>query len=476
MSDLQKHYRRILWIYPRGARRDELLDTLLEIAAPSPRETLNLIRCGLRARLGRPASRAVVVFAVLVALAGGFLGAAAANRLAWQTAPALPERAAVADAIFPGMQVWGGGDAALFVQPPDGEGINYGWADYWVKHTAQTRDVDAFTALTRDRLVAAGWTIRSGITSDDSPDAVTPSHEQGFWASKDGLLLSFADYHWGDRHYYDSDGAATFELYRMSPWWVRAATGLGGLLAALIGWLLTGWVSRRTEGRPMSTALAGTLTGVALAFLLPAVLISGNGLPIGHPSVSPFWTGLIYLGRGGAVWSGYFAIGVLAIAAIPRRRPRLPRWRPVLAGSTVAVLLATGTGFGWYRSAQPAAAGVRECKPLVPPALPAGVDVRLSRVARVFVSQTATADERNLLNAAIFRVTGTTGYNFYSEPLDQHFRAAYCGSVHLPLATARTLPWFFDVDLSSPGVYPALEAEVRHLPPVVGVQHVSAHE
>jgi hypothetical protein len=144
--------------------------------------------------------------------------------------------------------------------------------------------------------------------------------------------------------------------------------------------------------------------------------------------------------------------------------------------AAVVLLVVAGTAAGWYRFAPPAAAALRSCTPTVPPALPAGTDVRLSRVARVFVSQQSTADERNLLQAAIFRVAGATSFNFYSEPMDANFRQAYCGSAHLPLATARTLPWFFEVGLSSPGVFPALEAEVRHLPPVVGVQHVSADE
>jgi hypothetical protein len=333
--------------------------------------------------------------------------------------------------------------------------------------------VDAFTAQTRQRLVAAGWTIRSGIQSDDSPDAVTPSHELGFWASKGDKILSFSDYYWRDRAYYDSDGAAIFQLFRAAPPWLPAGTALGALLGAVIGWLLTGWVSRRTEDRPAISALTATLTGVALVFLLPAALFSaGAALPTVQPSITPFWSGLDYLGHGGAIWAGYFALAVLILAGLPRHPPSMPR--PGVA--VVTLLVVAGTAAGWYRFAPPAAASARACTPTVPPALPAGTDVRLSRAARVFVSQQSTADERNLLQAAIFRVTGTTSLGFYSEPLDATFRQAYCGSAHLPLATARTLPWFFEVGLSSPGAYPALAAEVRHLPPVVGVQHVSADE
>ncbi len=119
-------------------RREELLDTLLQAAPPGRRrrrptvgEAVDIVRCGLRARLGRPRSRGVVVYAVLVMLAGAYLGAFATHRIGWEFAPPLPSgqpAARLSATAFPGLQVWGGGDAELFVPQDDGEGIRYGSA------------------------------------------------------------------------------------------------------------------------------------------------------------------------------------------------------------------------------------------------------------------------------------------------------------------------------------------------------------
>jgi len=88
---LRARYRRLLWAYPPGRRREELLDALVEAAAPGRtrptlRERANLLRYGMRARLGRPASRGVVVIAVLVSLVMGYLAAAVAYRIALEDA------------------------------------------------------------------------------------------------------------------------------------------------------------------------------------------------------------------------------------------------------------------------------------------------------------------------------------------------------------------------------------------------------
>jgi len=53
-------------------------------------------------------------------------------------------------------EAWGGGDAAKIVRQGDGEGIEYGYATSWVKHTPVTRDVTGYTASARNRLEAAG--------------------------------------------------------------------------------------------------------------------------------------------------------------------------------------------------------------------------------------------------------------------------------------------------------------------------------
>src|ERR1700712_3765832 len=102
MSDeLGRAYRRLIRAYPRGPRRDELLDTLLEAAPPdrrrpTRRESVNLIRHGLRARLGYPRGRAVVVLVFLVGLVGAYFGGAAGNRLGWEFTTPVPSAATAA--------------------------------------------------------------------------------------------------------------------------------------------------------------------------------------------------------------------------------------------------------------------------------------------------------------------------------------------------------------------------------------------
>src|SRR6185503_2423947 len=109
------------------------------------------------------------------------------------------------ETVFPGMTVWGGGDAALFVRTNDGEGIQYGYADYWVKHTPATREVDTFTLAVRDRLRAAGWQIRSDVAPDLVPGeagevkAQKERYTRTFWATRDGLALQFSDVYRPDR-------------------------------------------------------------------------------------------------------------------------------------------------------------------------------------------------------------------------------------------------------------------------------------
>ena len=55
--------RRWLLAYPRAYRREraeEIMATVVESGRSGPRVVANLVRHGLRARLGRPASRTVV--------------------------------------------------------------------------------------------------------------------------------------------------------------------------------------------------------------------------------------------------------------------------------------------------------------------------------------------------------------------------------------------------------------------------------
>ncbi|MDT4988615.1 MAG: hypothetical protein QOI74_2709, partial [Micromonosporaceae bacterium] len=398
---LGRRYRRLLRVYPPGARRDELLDTLLQAAAPgrrgpTVRESANLLRHGIRARLGRPGSTAVVVFAVLVAVVGGFLGAAAAARLSWEAARPLPsgtEAGQLRATVFPGLTVWGGGDAALFVERNDREGIRYGYADYWVKHTSATRDVRPFTEAARDRLRAAGWRIRGDVTPIVEPGtAPTADSERltgAFWATRDGLALDFSDVYRPGGAADGSDGAALFHLSRTKPAWVDPAAVLGALLGALIGWLLTGWVSRRTERRARASLLVGAATGVAVVLVTPALLLMslglvlGGGSPSAQPPTAPFWAPLLDLGQGPVKTAGILAVVVVGVAAW--RRPSLPRraatppqpWRTqvVPIGALVALLVLLwgggwGRGGGLVGAAKGGWATRSLCTPTVPPAGP----------------------------------------------------------------------------------------------------------
>jgi hypothetical protein len=316
-DQLARRYARLLRVYPAGPRRGELLDTLLDAAGPdrewpTARETANLGRHGLRARLGRPGSRAVVVFATLVAIATGFVGAAAANRLAWAATPSLPTGAA-ADRLtavaFPGLPVRGGGDAPKFMPEAGGENIRYGYADYRVRHTAQTRDVAAYTEGVRDRLAAAGW----HIGAEPVPDPLGPADDRSnrmFWATRDHLRLEYSAAYWPGRARHDADGFVGFRLSHTENPWTAGAAAVGGLVGALAGWLLTGWVSRRTEPRPGVGGLLGVVAAIALILLLPAQLLTLDAV-VADPAVVPFWNGLVHLGRGPAVVAGLIALVVL---------------------------------------------------------------------------------------------------------------------------------------------------------------------
>ncbi|MER7006220.1 hypothetical protein ABT297_24685 [Dactylosporangium sp. NPDC000555] len=343
-GDLARRYRRLLSVYPPGPRREELLDTLLESAPPgrrwpTVRASISLLRHGARARLGRPGSVAVVVFAVLVALAGAGLGAIAGARLGWEAARPLPSGAEAEQlkaTVFPDMTVWGGGDAALFVRTDDNEGIQYGYAVYWVKHTPATREVRAFSEAVRDRLQASGWQIRSDVVPVLNPgdEGDDKQHKEQFtrtfWATRDGLALRFTNVYWSNVYWprpaTESDGAATFELSRTEPPWILPAGVLGALLGALIGWALTAWVSRRTERSWPATLFAAATTGFALLLLLPVLLLlclglilGGDKTPQGQPE-QPVWAVLFTLFGGLTKTVGILGLAVLIVAAWPRRR------------------------------------------------------------------------------------------------------------------------------------------------------------
>lgn len=310
---LERDYRRLVLAYPPGPRRAEMLQTLLDCAPddrkrPAAREVGNILRHGLRARLGRPRSRSVVVLAVLAAVVAGCFGAAGMSLLGWQFAPALTREPAIESVVFPGMTVFGCEDSDLvysehcgrvpaFMLNPDHEGTRFGFAEYQVKPTPATRDNLAFTTGVRDRLVADGWHVGGDVRVHDGIDdldtsvldgtsagdeAAAGTSEATFWASRDGLVLEFFDAIGAD----DPSVTARFTLARSAPWWLWAMTVTGVLLGALGGWLGTGWLSRRTEDNDVATFIA------VLPAWLCAVPLTLLALPLNQQVGRPWEEGV----------------------------------------------------------------------------------------------------------------------------------------------------------------------------------------
>ena len=92
---LARHYRRLLWAYPRRYRRErgaELVTTLLDDATPGQlrptvAEARDLVAGGLRARLRPPRHPFARLVAAQVALYAGVLGAAAGVLLSGYPGP-----------------------------------------------------------------------------------------------------------------------------------------------------------------------------------------------------------------------------------------------------------------------------------------------------------------------------------------------------------------------------------------------------
>ncbi|MBU2661996.1 hypothetical protein KOI35_00600 [Actinoplanes bogorensis] len=284
-------YRLILRTYPKGPRREELYGTLVEKGRPSLREAANLIRWGLRARLGRPRSRMVVVVATLVALMAGLFTAAMASRLAVEVSPAaLPDAAqltGIQQVVSPGAQdvEFVRADGVL-VQ--DVDQVTYGSAGYRSRNTAETRDRTAYLAGLQTRLRADGWHIDETYLDDER---MWLDARRGSW-----LMSVETD---ADEIFVDPENARPLgvEVSRVIPRWVDVVAAAGVLPGLLIGWLLTGWVSRRTEHDPGASARVKIFTAVAFVLVSPnlgqaAVMFGGSML--GGSSWAPFWAPLIY--------------------------------------------------------------------------------------------------------------------------------------------------------------------------------------
>ncbi|MET8308732.1 hypothetical protein [Micromonospora sp. NPDC005173] len=348
---LARRYRRLLRCYPREwrqARATEVISLLLDTAPtgrtrPTVRETADLVRAGLRCRLGRPASRTVVAWAALASVICGLFAGALASRAAWETSRPQPDRAeagAILTEVFPGHDL---GDIdtppALFVvygQPLSlrnvktvllGDGGEYQEsATGAAAFGAPPVPAEQIVTVARQRLTDAGWRVYdpevTGGTSCADKLCATPLAitETSLVARHGDTILNASV---SSQTALDATYLAV-EVHRAPPPAVAPAGVLGALLGAVAGWLVFGWASRRTEGRRVSGA-ASVLFGTTMVLwwlpvLLAAPQLLEHHLRESHPAWHPLWEWL-----GQPVASLLFLVGAvcallaLGLAAAPRR-------------------------------------------------------------------------------------------------------------------------------------------------------------
>ncbi|MEV5633379.1 hypothetical protein [Micromonospora tulbaghiae] len=339
-------HRWLLLAYPRDYRRargPEILETVRDVGAAHRRTRMaaNLVRHGLRARLGRPASRTVVVWASVFAVVCGLFAASFGTWLAWLGSRPLDHRdlAAVVGQLYPDRQA-----GHLDQDDPPAVFLIYGHpltgdllselllgdgGEYAPAELTASFDQAPPAGLTelRRRLDAAGWEQSEPVHSDaydcipDHPrcDPATIPSDVTVNAARGDHILAVE---------ITAEGSMSLTLSRATPGAAYPAGLLGFALGAPGGWVLFGWASRRTEERrPLVQAPAKVLYGVAMVFwaapiLLSAPLMLTHHLSEPHPRWHVPWEWL-----GQPALSLPFLLGavllllVLALAALPHRRP-----------------------------------------------------------------------------------------------------------------------------------------------------------
>lgn len=346
-------HRWLLLSYPRDYRRErgaEILETVHDIAPTSrgSRVAVNLVRHGLRARLGRPASRTVVVWASIFTMACGLFAASFGTWLTWLGSRPLDhnELAAVVGQLYPDKQAshldkddppsvfiiygsplsWGSvGDLLL------GDGGEYSLAELGASF--EQRPVDSrprVLAELRQRLRAAGWDYSEPVyfnAYDCIPDdprcdpASIPSDITEYAQRGDNIL----------EIHINADNTTPLiyiAMTRSTPWSAYPAGVVAFVLGALGGWCLFGWASRRTEGRhPLTQGLAKFLYGFAMLLWWAPILVSAPQMFSHHLSEPHFRWHLLWEWLGQPAMSLPFLLGclmltlTLGLAALPYRQP-----------------------------------------------------------------------------------------------------------------------------------------------------------
>ncbi|WP_305787179.1 hypothetical protein [Symbioplanes lichenis] len=294
-----------------------------------------------------------------------------------------------------------------------------------------------------------------------------------FWAERDGLVLGFDNGLWSGMPAYDADGGITLSLRRAAPSWLGWFTWPGAVLGGILTWFLAAGVSRRLDAAGASGPFAGLLTGVALLLQLPAMML----WPVPDvPGDAPFWAGYGSFGVGAAVL-GLLPAGLLVAAALLPALRRAFGWarrRPRLAGTgSAVVVLGVAAALLVPPLVSSSSAALSQCRPAPgpPPAAPES-EVATSRLVRVYVDPASTADQRNLITAAIRRSWAGGPGELIWDPGSDEFREVYCGGGAVPAAAVPSLPYFFPVDLGVASDYPALMQEIDGMAGIVAVQRV----
>jgi hypothetical protein len=332
-AELERWYRRLLRAYPVGYRRqhgDEILATLMDCAEPGRRrparaEVVDLARGAVRQWFRLPVGLPAVVVAVVSVLVLGAMGAAAGSRLAWGTAAALPSDSV---ALQTTETLAGAPLSAPDVDRRDG------WRAAWSTVQVTNNDLRGFPNWSLEaaqaRLRADGWTIGRGdneFTSTEIGAGDSPTI-QAFLATRDGHILTVTAY----TPVVPGGSGTTIAIFisPATPGWEPAAILLGWLLAAVTGWLLTGWAGYRLRHRAIALRAAAVTLGLTALWsaidpttdlyrALGHLAFSSSGVEPTFPAYGsvmghPRQVGMTLV----------LAAIILALAATGRRRPNRP--------------------------------------------------------------------------------------------------------------------------------------------------------
>ena len=342
--------RRWLLAYPRSYRRErgeEILATVVESGRSGPPVAANLVRHGLRARLGRPVSRTVVFWSLATALICGLFAATLATWVVWTNSrphPSEAEARAVLADVFPGQHfadIWVPPAVFTFYSQPLSwsnldQVLSLDGGEYELAATgggvqgAPATGGDPVTTTALARLDAGGWrisppvvaeTIACGTKMCENPQ---PSTHTTITAERDGVLLTVGIFA-------DAGPEETFiwaGLQRMAPATVWPAGIVGFVIGAALAWLLFAWASRRTDAGHPAAGGVKLCFGVAVLCWWGPALLAGpftltHHLGEPHPQLHPLWEwlGQPVFGKATLVGVGFAAVG-LALALLPRRARR----------------------------------------------------------------------------------------------------------------------------------------------------------